>query len=71
MNSPLLALSDESNVRLAGTTDGRLGLVLRAVEDEYRSVNRLGRDEVGVLRHIPRAVDLALVVDRLLHADAC
>lgn len=44
--------------------------MFRAVEHEHVARDGLGRDEVRVLRHVARAVDLALVVDPLHHPDA-
>lgn len=39
--------------------------MLRAIEDEDFARNSLRRDQVWVLRHVPRAVDLAVMVNFL------
>ena len=44
--------------------------MLRPVEHEYVARDGLGRDQVRVLRHVARAVDLARMVDALHDADA-
>ena len=44
--------------------------MLCAVEHEHVSRDGLGRDQVRVLRHVARAVDLARMVDALHDADA-
>jgi hypothetical protein len=44
--------------------------VLCTIKDQHIPHPRLGRDEVGVLGHVSRAVDLVLVVDGLLDADS-
>lgn len=48
----------------------RLAGMLRAVEHVNLARYRLRRDQVGVLGHIPCAVDLPLVVDLLDNVDA-
>ncbi len=44
--------------------------MLRPVEHEHVARDGLGRDQVRILRHVARAVDLARVVDPLHDADA-
>ena len=44
--------------------------MFRAVEHEHVARDGLGRDQVRVLWHVARAVDLARVVDPLHDADA-
>ena len=44
--------------------------MLGAIKDEDLARHGLGRDHVRVLRHVPRAVDLARVVDPLHDVDA-
>jgi hypothetical protein len=68
--APLSALSRQSNVRLASPSRTSLASVLRPVKHKHLSARRLGREQVGVLGHVPSAVDLALVVDRLDRFEA-
>jgi hypothetical protein len=70
LSAPLLGLADETDIRPTHPVPLRLVRVLRAVEHEHLAVDRLRREQVRVLRHVPRAVDLARVVDALhdLHA---
>mmetsp|Transcript_253 Transcript_253/g.671 ORF Transcript_253/g.671 Transcript_253/m.671 type:complete len:270 (-) Transcript_253:174-983(-) len=63
----LVALQDQ--VRLKPAVRSRLRGVLGPVEDVHLRRRRLRRDEVRVLRHVARAVDLALVVDLLRDLD--
>jgi hypothetical protein len=44
--------------------------MLGAIKDEHLARHGLGRDQVRVLRHVPRAVDLARMVDSLHDVDA-
>ena len=57
-----MLVADEPQVRLDFVIDRGLR-VLEVVKDVDLSVWGLGRDDLLVLRHIPRSVDLALVVD--------
>jgi hypothetical protein len=68
MNSPFLRVSPQRDVRLAGVSSG-LRRVLCAIKDVDLTHHSLGRDQVGVLRHVARAVDFAGVVDRLNDLD--
>jgi len=43
--------------------------VLGAIKDEHLARHGLGRDQIRVLRHVSRAVDLARVVDPLHDVD--
>ena len=47
--------------------------MFRPIEYEHFARHRLGSDQVGVLGHIPRAVDLTRMVDPLsdLHPRLC
>jgi hypothetical protein len=69
-HSPFALLPFEPDVRPALLPFRRLGLVLCTIKDQHIPHPRLGRDEVGVLGHVSRAVDLVLVVDGLLDADS-
>lgn len=69
-HSPFPRLAHEPDVRLAQATLLGLTRVLRAVPHEHLARDSLGRDEVRVLGHVARAVDLAGVVDLLDHLDA-
>lgn len=69
-HSPFLVLSHQSDVRLALSTSLRLTRMLRAIKHIYFSGNSLRRDQVGVLGHITRSVDFALMVDFLDDLDA-
>jgi hypothetical protein len=64
-----LRVAGEGDVGLDGVV-GRLRRVFCPVKDVDGSRGRLGGDQVGVLRHVAGAVDLALVVDGLLDAHA-
>jgi hypothetical protein len=44
--------------------------VFRPVKDVDFSPDRLGRDQIWFLGHIPRPVDFAIVVDGLLDCDS-
>jgi hypothetical protein len=70
LSAPLLRLPDKADVRPTHPIPLGLVRVLRAVEHEHLAADRLGGEQVRVLRHVPRAVDLARVVDALhdLHA---
>lgn len=67
---PFLSLPDQGNVRPALTATFRLARVLGAVKHVDLSGDRFRRNEVGVLGHITRPVDLALVIDFLNDVDA-
>ena len=69
-HAPLLGLPGEPDVRFAHATALWLARMLCAIEDEYFPRDGLGRDQVWVLRHVARTVDLALVVDALNYLDA-
>ena len=64
-DAPFLGLPDQSNVGLAHAPALRLARVLRPVEHKHLTRDSLSRDEVGILGHVPRAVDLPGVVDLL------
>jgi hypothetical protein len=70
INSPFLSLPYEPDVRLTHPAALRLARVLRPVEHEHVARDGLSRDQVRVLRHVARAVDLARMVDALHDADA-
>ena len=44
--------------------------MLRPIEHKHLPTDRLRRDQVRVLRHVPRAVHLPVVVDALHDLDA-
>ena len=69
-HAPLLGLPGEPDVRFAHATALWLARMLCAIEDEYFPRDGLGRDQVWVLRHVARTVDLALMVDALNYLDA-
>lgn len=58
-------LSSQPDIRFAYTTALRLARVLRAVKDQYLSGDSFGGDEIRVLGHISRTVNLSFVVDFL------
>ena len=62
---PFCSVAEQAQVRSALAIGRRLGGVLGVVEDIHLSVDGLGRDEEGVLRHVPRPVDLSFVIDLL------
>ncbi len=64
-HAPLLALPDEPDVRLTHAPAFRLAGMLRPIKNQDFARDRFGGDQVWVLGHVPRAVDLALVVDAL------
>jgi hypothetical protein len=68
---PFLSLANEPNIRLAHATTLRLARVLCAIKDEHLARHGLGRDQVWVLRHVARAVDLPSMVYPLHDVDAC
>eukprot|EP00968_Pinguiococcus_pyrenoidosus_P016515 scaffold1596_cov302-Pinguiococcus_pyrenoidosus.AAC.84 len=60
-------MASAAMLRLAACVRARNGRVLRDVEDEHVGRGRLGGDDHGVLRHVPRAVHLSVMRD--LHVD--
>ena len=62
---PLCSVAEQAQIRGALAIRRRLGRVLGVVEDVHLSIDGLSRYEEGVLRHVPRPIDLALVVDLL------
>lgn len=66
----LLFVADEGHLRETGAGAGGHERVLGAVEDEDVAVGAHGRDEVGLLGHVARLVDLALVHHLLLDVEA-
>lgn len=65
---PLLRVTPQRDVRLADISSRYRGM-LGPVKDVDISHHRLGRDQVGVLRHVTSPVDLSRMVDRLNHLD--
>ena len=62
---PFCSVAKQAQVRGALAVGRRLGWMLGVVEDVHLSIDGLGRYEEGVLWHVPRPIDLALVVDLL------
>ena len=62
-------LPDQSDIGPALPTTLRLARMLCAIKDVNLAGNSLRRDEVRILGHITRPVDLALVVDFLDNVD--
>ena len=67
---PLPLLPHQPDIGLAHAPPLGLARVLRPIKHKHLPAHRLGRDEVGVLGHVPRAVDFAFVVDALDDLDA-
>jgi hypothetical protein len=67
-DSPLLRVTSQRDVRLADVPSRYRGM-LGPVEDVDVAHHRLGRDQVGVLRHVTSPVDLSRVIDRLDNLD--
>mmetsp|Transcript_51567 Transcript_51567/g.133957 ORF Transcript_51567/g.133957 Transcript_51567/m.133957 type:complete len:209 (-) Transcript_51567:13-639(-) len=65
----LLRVTFEHEVRLKRAVRLRLRRVLRPIKNVDLRRHRLGRDEVRVLRHVARAVDLTVVIDLLGDLD--
>ncbi len=64
-HAPFPRLPYQPNIWLHRTSAIGIAAVLRPVPHEHLPRDGARRDEVGVLRHVPRAVDLARVVDAL------
>jgi hypothetical protein len=64
-NSPFTMLSRQPDIWLARAIALRLARVLRAVKDQHFSSDSFGGDEIWVLGHVSRAVDLSFMVDFL------
>jgi hypothetical protein len=67
---PLSVLPNEPDIRPTQSTLVGLVRVLRPVKDQHLPAHGFGRDQIRVLRHVSRAVDLAGVVDSLNDGDA-
>ena len=65
----LLAVALEDEIGFEGAVGLGLRRVLRPVEDVSLRRDGLGGNQVGVLRHVPRTIDLTLVVDLLRDLD--
>ena len=59
---PFCSVAEQTQVRGALAVWRRLGWVLGVVKDVHLCVDGLGRYEEGVLRHVPRPIDLALMI---------
>lgn len=60
-----LALAFEPQVRPRDAIGARLARMLRPVKHVHIPTDRLCRQQIRVLGHVPSPVDLAIVVDRL------
>jgi hypothetical protein len=67
---PFLGLANEADIGFAHAPAFGLARVLRTIKDEHLARYGLGRDQVWVLWHVARAVDLPGVVDPLYDVDA-
>jgi len=67
---PLLCLPDQSDIGFAHTAPLRFARMLRAIKDEHLTRDGLRCDQIRVLRHVARAVDLSIVVNFLSDLDA-
>lgn len=68
--APFLILTHKAYIRIAQSTPVRFAGVLCPIEYEHLSGDSFGSNEVGILRHIPRAVDFAGMVDLLSDLDS-
>ena len=66
---PLLSVAKQTQIGLDLIVHGRRR-VLGIIEDVNFSVDSLGGNNFGVLRHVPSLVDFALVVDLDVDLDA-
>ena len=62
---PLCSVAKQAQVGGALAVGRRLGRVLGVVKDVHLRIDGLGCYEERVLRHVPRPIDLALMVDLL------
>ena len=69
-HGPLLSLAYKPDVGLAHAAALGLARVFGPIKDEHLARDGLGGDQVWVLRHVTRAIDLARVVDPLHDVDA-
>lgn len=72
LNAPLFRLTAKGDIRFTFILVGSGGLVgmFCTIKDKEFSGVGLGRDEVGILRHITRSVDFSFVSDRLDDFDS-
>lgn len=62
---PLPGLSNKSDIRLANASALRLTRVLSAVKHEDFARHSLRGDDIGILWHVTRPIDFALMVNLL------
>ena len=70
MNIPFTRLSRQPDIWFTQSTLLWFARMLRPIEHQDLPTDRLGRDEIWVLGHIPGTVDLARMVDPLDDVDS-
>ena len=67
---PLSTLPNKPNIRLTHSPPLRLTRMLRPIKNQHFPRNSLRRNQVRILGHIPRPINLPCMVDLLYNLDA-